>query len=139
MKNYSEFHDGFWDGILLDGKSANIFVSTELRELFVIECLDVVALSANGIKAGNIIYEVLTRSGNELTVEDIVAVSGPFPKSSAESFAKKGLMDAIEQGSILLEINPSYGGSGLVLARSINLFSRTEWIDGYVKTNKVIA
>lgn len=128
MKNYSEFHDGFFDGLLLGEKSAHIFVSTEHKELFVIEVLDVVALSASDIKAGNIVYEVLTRSGVELTLEDIIAVKGPFPEISEQSFAQRGLVQALEDNLILLEINPSYGATCLVLARSVQLCNRQEWI-----------
>lgn len=132
MKSYSEFHDGFFDGLLLEEKSAYIFVSTENRELFVIEVLDVVALSASDIKAGNIVYEVLTRSGVELTLEDIIAVKGPFPETSEQSFSQKGLAQALEENLTLLEINPSYGATCIVLARSVRLCKRQEWIDRHI-------
>jgi hypothetical protein len=58
VTNYSEFHDGFFDGLLIEGKSVSILLSTYKREQFVIELSEVVALSASDIKAGNIIFEV---------------------------------------------------------------------------------
>jgi hypothetical protein len=128
LRNYSEFHDGFFDGLLLEKETAHIFLSTKDKEMFVLEVLDVVALSASDIKAGNIIFEVLTRHGAELTLEDIIAVEGPFPEISQQDFAQKGLAQALKDELILLEINPSYGATCLVLARSVQFRNRQEWI-----------
>lgn len=129
MGNYSQFHDGSFDGILLGDKASHIFLSTAHKDLFVIEALDVVALSAWDIKVGNIIYEVVTRRGVELTIEDIIAVKGPFPETSESRFAHRGLKQAVDENLILLEINPSYGANCLVLAHSVRLCDRQEWIN----------
>jgi hypothetical protein len=35
MKNYDQFHDGWLDGLLIDQKSVQLFLSTEARDPFV--------------------------------------------------------------------------------------------------------
>ena len=46
MKNYSEFHDGFFDGLLLDDSATHIFVSTPQKKRFVIRAQNVASLTA---------------------------------------------------------------------------------------------
>jgi len=127
LANYSEFHDGFLDGLLLDDSSAHIFLRTYQQERFVIEASNVAALNASDFKLGNTIFEVLTRSVNELTLEDIEAVHGPFPEVSRSHYAKRGLELALEKNLILLEIIPSYVAICLVLAATVDLCSRQKW------------
>jgi hypothetical protein len=135
LANYSEFHDGFLDGLLLDDSSAHIFLRTYQQERFVIEASNVAALNASDFKLGNIIFEVLTRSANELTLEDIEAVHGPFPEVSRSHYAKRGL--ELEKNLILLEINPSYGAICLVLAATVDLCSRQKWVERHMLAKAV--
>jgi hypothetical protein len=125
--NYSEFHDGFFDGFLIEEKSVSIFLSTYKREQFVIELSEVSVFTASDIKAGNIIFEVLTRSGAQLTLEDMVALDGPF-QTTSQDHAERRLAQASKDESTLLEINPSYGATCLALAHSVKLYPRSEWI-----------
>jgi hypothetical protein len=62
MKSYSEFHDGFLDGFLMDGDSAYVFLRTQHEAPFVLEVLGVGSLKVDGFRQGNIIYDVLLRS-----------------------------------------------------------------------------
>jgi hypothetical protein len=132
LKNYPEFHDGFLDGLLLENSIAHIFVSTRQEERLVIEASDVAALAAGDFKKGNILFEVLTRSGDELTLEDFVAVDGPLSGTDGQSRAQKTLEESREKDLILLEINPSYGAACLVLAGSVQLYSRKNWISRHM-------
>jgi hypothetical protein len=136
-KLYSEFHDEFLDGLLLDDSSAHIFLRTYQQERFVIEASNVAALNAGDFKLGNIIFEVLTRSANELTLEDIEAVHGPFPEVYRSHYAKRDLELALEKNLILLEINPSYGATCLVLAATMDLCSRQKWVDRHMLAKAV--
>jgi hypothetical protein len=132
LDKYSEFHDGFLEGILLDDSSAHIFLSTHQKDQFVFEASNVSRLNAEGFKEGNIIFEVLIRSAIELTLEDIEAVHGGFPEVSRSRFATKGLELALEKNLSLLEINPSYGATCLVLAATFDLCSRQDWVDRHM-------
>jgi hypothetical protein len=130
LKEYSESHDGFLDGVFLDRSSAYIFLSTHRDELFVFEATQVDSLNIADFRKGNIIFEVLCHSANELSLEMIEAVNGGFPDVSRSRFAKKALELAVEKNLVLLEINPSYGATCLILASSLSLRSRQALVAG---------
>jgi len=127
LKKYPEFHDGFLDGVFLDGSAAYIFLSTDRAELFVFEATQVDSLNIADFRKGNIIFEVLCHSANELSIEMIEAVKGGFPEVSRSHFAKRALELALEKNLVLLEINTSYGATCLVLASSFSLRPRPAW------------
>jgi hypothetical protein len=134
LEKYFAFHDGSLDGLLVEDKTAHVFVSTMNQERFVIEASGVVALNADNFKQGNIIFEVLTRSANELTLEHIESVHGGFPEVSRSRFAARGLELAVEKDLSLLVIDPSYGATCLVLAATFNLRKRRDWEEGHMLT-----
>jgi hypothetical protein len=124
MKNYDQFHDGSFDGLLIDRAAVTVFLSTNDKQPFVIEAKGVAAIIAGGFKAGNIIFEVLVREHVELVLRDVTEVYGLPPVSDAVGRAQELLRDAIERRLMVLEINPSYGANCLVLAESIILTRR---------------
>lgn len=71
MTTYDQFHDGSLDGLLIEETSVAIFLSTEENGRFVLVAKDVMAMTANGFLAGNIIFEVAVRESTELTSRDI--------------------------------------------------------------------
>lgn len=127
MKNYGQFHDGWLDGLLIEQASVQVFISTEEKQPFVIVAGGVVALSANGFKAGNIIFEVLTKQQDELTLQDIRESYGLSAEASDQEQAQKLLEKTRERRLTVLQINPSYGASCILLAESIDLLPRHEW------------
>jgi hypothetical protein len=129
MKNYDQFHDGSLDGFLIDQASVQVFLGSEQKQPFVIAAGGVVAMAADGFKAGNIIFEVLMRPSEELTLQDVAETYGLAAGVAGEDQARKLLEKAKEQGLILLEINPSYGGHCLILAKSFELLHRHEWAE----------
>ena len=90
---------------------------------------EVVGLSADGIKTGNIILDMLIRTHEELNERDVAAL--PELQMIDPTKANLPLQQAHRQRLMILEINPSYGGSCLVLAKSFELLSRTEWLKRY--------
>ncbi|WP_263358908.1 hypothetical protein [Acidicapsa ligni] len=129
MKNYDQFHDGWLDGLLIDQKSVQVFLSTEERQPFLVVANGVVALAADGFKAGNIVFEVVTRQKEELTLQDITRAYGLAEGATGQDQAQKLLAKALEQNLIVLEINPSYGASCVLLAESVDLLHRRESLD----------
>jgi hypothetical protein len=134
LKNYSEFHDGFFDGLMLDDSVSHIFVSTPQKKRFVIRAQNVASLTAGEFKEGNIIFDVLIRSSDEVTLEDIQAVYSHFSGVDASIQAQRALEKARENGLSLLEIGSSYGATCLLLARSFELCGHREWIERYMLT-----
>jgi hypothetical protein len=127
LKKYIEFHDGFLDGLLLEGDTVNVFLSTAEKEPFVLEISGVAAVDAGTFKEGNIIFDALVYACDELTLEHMIAVHGPMSEFGLPNQAQRWLIQAQRGELVLLEINPSYGATCLVLARTINLRAREEW------------
>ena len=129
MKNYSQFHDGSFEGLWIDGKTVHLFLASEGLQRSVIVAEGVSALSANGFKSGNIIFEVVTRSSGEITLQDIQTLyelqAGSPGEIQAANLLKKVHLEKLE----ILEINPSYGASCVVLTSSHSLFKREEWLE----------
>jgi hypothetical protein len=134
MRNYHEFHDGWFEGLWIDGPRTHVYLSTIAKERFTIVAEDVVALSADDIKTGNIIFEVLTRTHEELNEDDIAIL----PELQMIDASQKNipLERAHQQKLMILEINPSYGGSCLILARSFDLMDRSEWLERYLPASQ---
>jgi hypothetical protein len=132
MKNFGEFHDGSFEGLWIDGKTAHVFLATEGREQFTVVAEGVAALAVDGVKAGNILFDVLERGAEEILLQDIQTLyalqEGPAGETQGANLLEKARL----QGWKILEVNPSYGASCLVLASSLNVLGREDWLERYV-------
>jgi hypothetical protein len=118
MPTLPDLHDGFFDGLWLSAdKSARFFVRTVAGERSTIILTDVEALNICGLKAGNIILDLVLIASDKLTVKDIEQAydleSGEVEKAS------ELLRKAQHQGLSGLEINPSYGAEGTAIFRVV--------------------
>lgn len=112
----------------MDGPTAHIHIKTTSGERFTAVANEVAALSADGFRAGNIIFEVVTRESAEITRQDLKDLYELVEGAAGES-QRDRLMEKIQAHALRsLEINPSYGGRCLVLASSIEFVSRAAWI-----------
>jgi len=119
MQKYGQFHDGFFEGFWIDGSRVHIYLSTSRKERFTALAEGVAALSAEGFRAGNIIFDVVTRDHDEITAEDICSLYDVAEGSVGEKQRLQLLDRARKESFVLLGISPSYGAGCLVLARSI--------------------
>ncbi|MGP0018740.1 MAG: hypothetical protein ACLPHP_09245 [Candidatus Sulfotelmatobacter sp.] len=72
MTTLPNLHDGFFDGVWLSAdKRARLFVRTVAGECSTIILTDVEALNIWGLRAGNIIFELVLIAPDKLTVKDI--------------------------------------------------------------------
>jgi len=73
MKTYSQFHDGFLEGLRIDkeGKVVEVYLSTLEKERTTAVLSGVVILKAGGFREGNIIFEVSTWACEEITLADV--------------------------------------------------------------------
>jgi hypothetical protein len=120
MKSFDQFHDGFLDGLLIEGTTVSLFLSTHDKQEFVLSVRGVMSLKADGFRQGNVIYEVLVRDGDDLALEDVVNLF----EFKDESNARRKLEEVRRKSSITLEVNPSYGASCIILADSLELLPR---------------
>jgi hypothetical protein len=132
MKNYSQFHDGVLEGLWSDGTTVHVYLSTLKKERFTAVAEEVVALAANGFKAKNLMFEVVTRNHEEITFRDVAELYDLKEGPAGEGQGMQLLGKAQQEGLTLLQINPSYGGTCLVLARSVDLLERDEWLARYL-------
>lgn len=132
MKNYDQFHDGSFEGLWINGKTVHLFLASEGLQRFVLVAEGISALSANGFKSGNIIFEVVTRSSEEVTLQDIQTLyelqTGSPGEIQAANLLEKVRLEKLE----LLEINPSYGANCLALGRSVELLTRDAWASRFL-------
>jgi hypothetical protein len=120
MAEFGQFHDGFLDGLLTEDDAVQFYLSTQERERFVIEASGVVALRVDGFQKGNIIFDVLVRKGEDITIHDVTSLMGFIDE--AKAVAK---LEEARKHLVVLEINPSYGASCIILAESVELLHRS--------------
>jgi hypothetical protein len=117
MTTLPDLHDGFFDGVWLSAdKRARFFVRTVTGERSTIILTDVDALNICGLRAGNIILELVLIGPDNLTLENIEQAYDL--KSGDVKMARQLLGKAKEQGLCGLEINPSYGAEGTAIFRT---------------------
>jgi hypothetical protein len=132
MTNYTQFHDGFFEGLWIPEKAVvHIFVSTLKKERAVFVLTGVVMVKVTGLKEGNIVLDISTRDHDEIAMLDIAELYELDPEHKPESWEQKLLEKARNESYQIFELNPSYGGSCLVLAHNTELISRTRWAECY--------
>jgi hypothetical protein len=118
MTTLPNLHDGFFDGVWLwADKCARFFVRTVAGERPTIILTDVEALNICGLRAGNIIFDLVLIVPEKLTVQDIEQAYDL--KSGEGEKASQLLRKAQQQGLSGLEINPSYGSEGTAIFRAV--------------------
>jgi len=132
MKTYSQFHDGDLEGLWIDGTTVHVYLRTLEKERFTAVAEGVVALGASGFRAGNLIFEVVTRDRDEIDFRDIAELYDLRDGPAGEGQGMQLLGKARQEGLTLLAIDPSYGATCLVLARSVDLLDRNEWLARYL-------
>jgi hypothetical protein len=132
MNDYGNFHDGFLEGVWVDDRTAYVFLSTEIKERFVVVADGIVALTVTNFRKGNIISEVAARGHEEVTTDDIAALYDLWEGKAGEELAAKLLAKAQQERLSILDITPSYGATCLLLARSIKVIDHNEWSARYL-------
>ena len=113
-----DLHDGFFDGVWLSAdKRARFFVRTVSGERSTIILTDVEALNVYGLRAGNILFDLVLIAPDNLTVQDIEHAYDL--KSGDVEMARRLLDKAQAQGLFALHINPSYGAEGTAIFRAV--------------------
>lgn len=111
--NMPNFHDGYFDGLWLGSdKSVRIFLRTCDQHSYTLTLQGVQALTVSGVRAGNIILDLVFRSAQEITPSDTRDL---YDVDSSTEQATKLLKSTREKELQILELNPSYGAQGLVL------------------------
>jgi len=132
MKKYSQFHDGSLEGFWTDGDLVHVYLSTESKERFTMVAAGVAALSADGFRKGHIIFDVQSRTHEELNLDDMGLLYDLQSGDADHRQANQLLEQANRQNLMVLEIYPSYGATCLILARSFELMNRKTWLDRYL-------
>ena len=132
MKNYGQFHDGYLEGLWIYDTIVHVFLRTLGKERFTAVAEGVVALGASGFRAGNLILQVALRGNDEIVFRDIAELYDLQDGSAGEDQGMRLLGKARQEGLTLLAIDPSYGATCLVLAHSVDLLERNEWLTRYL-------
>ena len=132
MNDYGNFHDGVLEGVWVDDSTAYVFLSTLMKERFAVVAEGIVALTVTNFKKGNLIFEVVARGHEELTMDDIAALYDLREGKEGEEQSAKLLAKARQERLSILDISPSYGATCLLLARSIKIIDQNEWSARYL-------
>jgi len=121
MKNYSEFHDGFLEGLRIDkdAKVVHVYLCTLDKERTTAVLTGVVMLKAGGFREGNIILEVSTRDSDEITLADIAELYELDYGHEPKRWEQKLMERVGEQNLQILDVSASYGGTCSILAQTI--------------------
>jgi hypothetical protein len=110
--------EAFFDGVWLSvDKRARFIVRTEAGERSTIILTDVEALKICGLRAGNVIFELVLIAPDKLTMKDIEHAYDL--KSGDVEMARRLLGKVQEQGLSGLQINPSYGAEGTAIFQAL--------------------
>jgi hypothetical protein len=131
MKRLGNFHDGCFQGLWIEGKTAYVQLADSGRQLFTAVATGLVALSAGGFRAGSIILDVTVREHEQVMFEDIQSVYDLLPSPEGNCQGARLLEKARQERLIVLEVSASYGATCLLLAQSVELFDRGEWLEKY--------
>jgi len=124
--DFQSFHDGHFDGIHLEpGKTVHIFLRAPNKDRYILVLKGVEALTLSGVKAGNIILDLVIRSAREATSTDVQEL---YDLGENNDQAAKLLGSTREKRLQILELNPSYGASGLFLFESFEIKETNEWM-----------
>jgi hypothetical protein len=117
--NIPNLHDGYFEGFWTGpNKEVHMFLRALDGARFTVVMHGVDALSLSNIKQGNIIFDVLVRGAQDLTVDDIQELYGV----ARDSPMAAELLDLkVKESLQVLEINPSYGAQGVVSFRTIEV------------------
>jgi hypothetical protein len=125
MQTVGQFHDGLFEGFWIDESRVHIFLSTSQKVRFVALAEGVAALSADGFRRGNIVFDVIARDRDEITPNDIESLYELAQGPEGET-KRSELLERARKELVVLEISPSYGAGCLVLARSVQLQPRSK-------------
>ena len=104
-----------------------VFVSTDGKQKFAIVANCAAAFSADGFRAGNIIFYVVVREKEEITLQEMREVSWFSAQEECLKQAEKLLRKARMRQLVTLEINPSYGATCRILTESVKVLLQHEW------------
>jgi hypothetical protein len=128
VNGFDQFHDGFYNGLLIRKGSVDLFVETSEKERFVLSASGVEALLSGGIREGNIIFDIECRAPSEITLGDIREINGFADGPRDEAYAQKAMAKVANQNLSMLVMSSSYGGDCLLLAKSFVLQLESHWI-----------
>jgi hypothetical protein len=137
MKKVGDFHDGCLEGFWIADPVVHIFLKIDIcwkadgPERFAIVADGVAALGGSDFRKGHIIFDVETKTHEELTSEDIRLLYDIREGDAGEKQCHNLLEKAREQQLMVLEIAPSYGASLIILAKSFELLDRSVWSEKY--------
>src|ERR1039458_8202197 len=86
-----------------------MYLSTLEKERFTVVNEGVVAVAAGGFRAGNIVFDVVSRNHKEITLRDIEELYDLREGPAGESQGMRQLGKTQKEELTLFEISPSYG------------------------------
>jgi len=131
LEELDQFHDGCFQGLWIDDGTAHVHLVTDGKEPFTAVASGVVALSAGGFRAGSIVLDATIREGEEIVLDDIRQMYDLMSGPEEDAQGTRLLDKARRQALVLFEVSSSYGATCMLLAQSVELLPRHEWLQRY--------
>jgi hypothetical protein len=122
MKTYSEFHDGAFNGLLLEGDSAHFFLETTEKEKYVVSAGGLVELRLNNVRKGNVVFDLEVFEFGEITIVDFLEVQSYLTPPQAEI----AFQQAHDRKLLLIRLNSSYGADFGAIASSVKVLRQEQ-------------
>lgn len=122
MTTYWQFHDGWFNGLMLERGDAYLFLETPRHERFVLHAKQVTSLRAGDFVAANIIFDVQSLDERQISLNDVIGAEKDADPVQAELLLQR----CRDQKLAMMRINPLYGASAVVIASSFELLSATK-------------
>jgi hypothetical protein len=123
---WDDFHDGTVDGILVDQKTVYVLISTAAKKSYVALARDVVRARVTEFRQGNIILSAQNYRAVDVTLRHVSFVCDLGDSVDDTAKARNMLEKVRREHLTILEIQPSYGATCMVMARSIDLILRRQ-------------
>ena len=104
---------------MLERGDAYLFLETPERDRYVLHAKLVTALRVEDFLVGNIVFDVQSLEGNEITIRDVIRVEKSLDQTQAEATLKRWRKERM----VMMRVNPAHGGGAVVVAGSFELVS----------------
>jgi hypothetical protein len=127
---FPNFHDGSFDGLLINREGTiDVYLTTQAGERYTLACRGVESARIEGVRQGNIIFDVSFLGAEDLTPEDVGELCELSPVDKAVQEARI-LRSARERSLLAIVISPSYGAQCWILCAHWDLHSRRDHAEG---------
>ncbi len=127
LLTHPDLHDGFLKGIVVGSQNtAYVLLNDRQGAEFNLVLSGVEKLRAQDFREGNIILDVSVYNSSQIDDRELCELYDLGAEGASQNFLNSLKARIVENDSVLVQINPSYGCSLLALCRNVTVKGITE-------------